>query len=64
MANVNKNKFENLDVIIPPDTILENFDKIVDPLFKHVALLTQYNQKLAQARDLLLPKLMKGEIRV
>ena len=64
MANVNKNKFENLDVIIPPDTILENFDKIVDPLFKQVSLLTLQNQKLAQARDLLLPRLMSGEVEV
>jgi len=64
MANVNKNKFENLDIIIPPDTILENFDKIVDPLFKHVSLLTLQNRKLAQARDLLLPRLMNGAIEV
>jgi type I restriction enzyme S subunit len=64
MTNVNKNKFENLGVNIPPDTILESFDQLVDPLFKQVAFLLQQNQKLAQARDLLLPRLMSGEIEV
>jgi len=64
MSNVNKNKFENLNVIIPTDTILENFDQLVDPVFKQVALLLQQNQKLAQARDLLLPRLMNGTINV
>ena len=64
MANVNKNKFENLDVIIPPDIILENFDQLVDPVFKQITFLLQQNQKLAQARDLLLPRLMSGAIEV
>ncbi len=64
MANVNKNKFENIDVVIPPDTILENFDKIVNPIFNQVVFLLQQNYKLAQARNLLLPRLMSGEIEV
>lgn len=62
MANVNKNKFENLDVIIPPDSLLHDFDKLVDSTFGQLALLLQQNQKLAQARDLLLPRLMNGAI--
>ena len=64
MANVNKCKFENLDVIIPPDTLLESFDKLVGPTFNQIAFLLQQNQKLAQARDLLLPRLMSGAIEV
>jgi type I restriction enzyme, S subunit len=34
------------------------------PLFKQIGNLDQQNQKLAQARDLLLPRLMNGEIAV
>jgi len=64
MANVNKNKFENLNIIIPTDKTLENFDKLVDPVFKQIASLLQQNQKLVQARDLLLPRLMNGTIDV
>ncbi len=64
MANVNKNKFENLNVLIPSENILKEFHETVDPLFKQIAIVLQQNQKLARARDLLLPKLMKGEIRV
>ena len=64
MANVNKYKFENLDVIIPPDTLLERFDKLVDLIFKQIAFLVQQNEKLTYARDLLLPRLMSGAIEV
>ena len=34
------------------------------PIFQLIAKLDQQNQKLAQARDLLLPRLMNGEIAV
>jgi type I restriction enzyme S subunit len=64
MANVNKNKFENLEALIPSQNILNEFHEAVDPIFKQVALVFQQNQKLAQARDLLLPRLMSGEIEV
>jgi type I restriction enzyme, S subunit len=33
-------------------------------MFGQAQLLAGYNQKLAQARDLLLPRLMNGEIAV
>jgi len=64
MANVNKNKFENLEVLIPSQDILNEFHKAVDPIFKQVAIVFQQNQKLTQARDLLLPRLMSGAIEV
>jgi len=64
MANVNKNKFENLNIIIPNEDILKKFYEAVDSVFKQIATLLQQNQKLAQARDLLLPRLMSGAIEV
>ena len=38
------------------------FDEQMEVLFRQKKLLDQQIQKLAQARDLLLPRLMKGEI--
>jgi len=64
MANVNKNKFENLKVLIPSENILNEFHKAVDSIFKQIAIVLQQNQKLAQARDLLLPRLINGDIKV
>ena len=37
------------------------FNEAVEPMFSQRTTLENYNQKLAQARDLLLPRLMSGE---
>jgi type I restriction enzyme S subunit len=44
--------------------ILLSFDKIVEPMFRHIFTLAQSSINLARARDLLLPRLMNGEIPV
>lgn len=51
-------------VILPPEPLLEAFDGIVS--FKNAEIIKLFiqNQKLAQARDLLLPRLMSGKIEV
>jgi len=64
MANINKNKFENIRIHIPAENVLSEFYETVDPIFNQIALLSIQNQKLAQARDLLLPRLMSGAIEV
>ena len=40
------------------------FDEIANPALNEILILLDQNQKLAQARDLLLPRLMNGEIEV
>ncbi len=49
------------DVLVPTRNIATLFDEQVEVLFMQEKLLDQQNQKLAQARDLLLPRLMSGE---
>ena len=39
-----------------------NFNKICEPLFSKILLLQKSNIYLAKLRDLLLPKLLSGEI--
>jgi type I restriction enzyme S subunit len=64
MGNVNKNKFQNIKITIPQEDVLTKFHQVVSPIFNQIALLLDQNQKLAQARDLLLPRLMSGAIEV
>ena len=64
MTNINKNKFENIKINIPSENVLAEFYQTVNPIFNQIALLIDQNQKFAQARDLLLPRLMSGEIEV
>jgi type I restriction enzyme S subunit len=49
-------------IIWPPTKLRKSFVEIVGDYQKQVRVLGALNQKLAQARDLLLPRLMNGEI--
>ena len=51
-------------VLIPNKTLLEEFESFADPIFQQVTNLVSQNDKLRAARDLLLPRLMSGEIAV
>jgi type I restriction enzyme S subunit len=56
--------FEEAEITLPPHSLLSNFDEFVAPVLMHIDNLRIQNQKLKQARDLLLPRLMNGEITV
>ena len=56
--------FRRINLLIPPPSMLRLFDETVRPLFDQVENLTLQNQKLRTARDLLLPRLMSGEIAI
>lgn len=54
--------FDDFPVPLPPSYLLEQFDEVADRLFGQIAKLMKLNQKLSQARDILLPRLMSGEL--
>ena len=56
--------FKRITLLVPDEKFLPLFDEAVRPLFDQIENLTLQNQKLAQARDLLLPRLMSGELAV
>ena len=60
----NKTDFRNLPTLVPPSVILNEFHRLVFPLFNKINNNTIENKKLALLRDSLLPKLMSGEIDV
>ncbi len=64
MANVNKSKFSSIKIVIPPRTLLEQFNGVAIPIFDQIEKLSILNNRLAKSRDLLLPRLMNGEIAV
>ena len=51
-------------LIHPPPRLRRSFNATVEPIFAQRTVLENYNQKLTEARDLLLPRLMSGEIAV
>lgn len=61
---ISKGKFRMLPVIVPATSLLREFEDQASTIHAQVRTLHAQNQKLAQARDLLLPRLMNGEITV
>ena len=64
MTNVNKTKFENLEILYPIKELREKYFCFCYPIFKKIYDLSMNNIFLSQARDRLLPKLMNGELEV
>jgi type I restriction enzyme, S subunit len=54
--------FKRINLMVPSVEIMRMFDEIVQPVFAQVENITLQNQKLRAARDLLLPRLMSGEL--
>lgn len=63
-TNVNKNKFENMEVFVPNQKVLLEFAQEFEAPFNLILTLQKHNTKLREARDILLPKLMNGQIEV
>jgi len=56
--------FKLIPFVSPVPKLIKLFEETAQPIFNQVEKLLLQNQKLKQARDLLLPRLMNGEITV
>lgn len=56
--------FEVADILKPDDKVLEQFHSVADLIFRKIEMLDKQSHNLSEARDLLLPKLMNGEVEV
>ena len=63
-ANMNKEDFSGIRIILPRNEIKNNFHKITEPYFAQIKCLQGQNQELTQLRDWLLPMLMNGQVKV
>ena len=64
MGNVNKSKFESMEVVAPIDALLADFHRHTEPMLKNILHLTRQIHNLRRTRDLLLPRLLSGQINV
>ena len=64
MTNVNKSKFEGIDIVVPSSCIIRDFSQRTTPYFENILSLQSQIRLLTEARDRFLPKLMSGEITV
>lgn len=61
---VNSSIIKDISILVPNQELLEKFIFIITPIMEMISNLIFQNQKLAATRDLLLPKLLSGELDV
>ena len=61
---INQQNLNRIPVLSPPQNLLERFNSIIEPIFDNIVVLDLKNTNLRQTRDLLLPKLISGELDV
>lgn len=63
-STITRQTFQHLTLPMPPQPVLQVFEAQVGPMFERILLNVREAATLARTRDLLLPKLMSGEIRI
>jgi type I restriction enzyme S subunit len=64
LTNLSKGRFETIQVIKPPHTVIAAYHSSVCPLFEHILANNRQMQTLAALRDALLPKLLNGTLQL
>jgi type I restriction enzyme S subunit len=64
MPNLSAGALQRVPILCPPMSLQRTFVEAIEPFNEQVEVLSEQSQKLAAARDLLLPRLMNGEIAV
>ncbi len=63
-AEISRKAFRPVPVTVPSDEVLVTYEGLVRPLYNRIVANAKESSALAQTRNLLLPKLMSGEIKL
>lgn len=64
IPGLNSTALSGISISIPPEKLLNEFTNYAEPLISKIFANAKESRTLASLRDTLLPKLMKGEVRV
>ena len=64
VPGLNRNFAHSRKCLVPSGQLRDAFDDVAKPLHNQISLLRKENESLVRARDLLLPRLMSGEVAV
>jgi type I restriction enzyme S subunit len=64
MPIINKKDFSDIEILIPEASTLDQFNQVVETTNLKIINNEQQIQTLTKARDMLLPKLMSGKLRI
>jgi type I restriction enzyme S subunit len=62
MKHIRRDALEKVATLVPDKPLLDEFDSYVTPILEQVGILQRQVTASLQARDLLLPRLMNGEV--
>lgn len=63
-AELTKGTFKRMEILTPPKPLVQQFQKLVAPLFKAIEIDLKTNASLKATRDALLPRLISGKLAV
>ncbi|MBP6484353.1 MAG: restriction endonuclease subunit S [Rhodoferax sp.] len=64
VPGLNREVALRINTVLPPTTLIQDFERRTAAVFSKLHILVQENQQLAQLRDWLLPLLMNGQVTV
>ncbi|MEE4355208.1 MAG: restriction endonuclease subunit S [Desulfococcaceae bacterium] len=64
VPGLNRDLAHSREILFPENRLRILFEESISPFHNQIKILNKYNEELAKARDLLLPRLMNGEVKV
>ena len=61
---LSKTTFKRIEILTPSHEIIDEFDKIVKPIFEQIEKLLAMNENLKESKNSLLPRLISGKLTV
>ncbi|WP_437675017.1 restriction endonuclease subunit S [Sorangium sp. So ce131] len=61
---ITKGTFKKIDLVVPPEALVGRFERFAGPIGGQILNLERRNRLLRSTRDLLLPRLLSGEVDV
>ena len=62
MPVINWGVFKNVPVMVPSNKLADQFEAVAGPMIKQIGILAMRVQNLRRTRDLLLPRLLSGQV--
>ena len=64
MGHIKRGHLQETPVVVPPNEVLHEANEVIGPIYDLFGQMMIESRKLAAMRDVLLPKLLSGEVRV
>ena len=61
---ISKGRLEKLKILVPDAITMEHFNNLINPMFDEINVLKKQLIRITKQRDMLLPRLMSGKIKV